>query len=241
MIPETLLSFEDVKRKFVRVRALAMQQLGFSDTDKTATFGSFTPAARDGLVDLGLGAREGVLPNFVEFLPTGAARNQGHEVKVEIIPARDIPAYEGAFVIAFYGDPLRYRLGFDSWNRGTLYLHYDPVEDWTAIAGTTAPNFPQNFEIMLENKSALLLIDTLRFKMAFKLPEEIADRIQLIDKALDRLQQTKAAELAEWEKEFKLWKNTELNEQPHMRRTNDEIGNRGYGNVTRNNALDFVG
>lgn len=231
-IPENLLSFEGAKREFMSVRALELQKLGIASTDITVVKQVLTPSSRDEVFPGGVGAD--IIPAFVEVQLLSALANQDEtRYKVEIIPVELIPAYEGARVIAFYGlNPKRYRLGWDAWNEGELTLWYDTIEDLLTITGNTDLAFPQAFWTFIVKKTALNLIRIIRFKLAYNTPSEIKNTVPQVTSALNLMEQSMIAQVAEWQMEFRKYLNIDLNTQPHLRRTNDEIKRRDYNNVT---------
>ncbi len=233
--PEHLLAFEDVKREFIRVRALEMQKLGIADTNKTVTTTT---------LDLSGELRTGTLstdmiPAFVEIHPTQATYTNQQE-KIEVVPLEEIASYEGSRAIAFYGTPLKYKLAFDAWEYGNVTLYYDAIEDYTDWAGDDNVTFPPNFYIYLECKTALSLADLFALKLAYLFPNDQKEQLQLIMNRLDAFKQSKLAYTAEWQAEFKKWKNQDLNQQPRLRRTQTEIWQRNYNNVTGFNALGYI-
>lgn len=230
--PEHLLAFEDVKREFVRVRSLEMQKLGLSSNHKTLTKAvlDLSAESRDALVP------SEMMPAFVEIHPTDSAYTN-HQEKIEIVPLEELASYEGSKVIAFYGTPMRYRLGFDAWNYGSVTLFYDAIDDYTAFDGTDTIVFPPNFYIYLECKTALALIALFRLKIAFLFPPEQKEQMNLFMNALSLFEQSKFGYVNEWQIEFKKWKNKELNEQPHLRRTQTELWRNNFHNVTGFNPL----
>ncbi len=235
-IPENLLSYESVKRQFVRVRALELHKLGISDTDKTVVEGTLDVTTRSGAMpskyqDIG------IIPAFVELKPTNATTRRE---KIEIVPIEQIADFETSYAIAFYGTPMQYKLSFDAWDRGEIYLFYDPVEDWDALVGSDSIVFPPNFLIYLECKTATLLIKQIKFNLTFKKPAEYTDEhIGMILSGLEELLQTKMVELGDWERQMKLWRNKDGNENPRLRRTADELQYSDYRNVTGNQPLDW--
>jgi hypothetical protein len=230
---EVELSFEDVKREFVRVRALEMQKLGISDTDKTLTSMTVDTSARvrDALVGTNM------IPAFAELTRNANYPNQ--KQKVEVVPLEEIPTFENSYALAFYGTPLRYRLAFDAWDEGTLTLYYDAIDDYDAILGATNITFPPNFYIYLECKTALALVALLRLKLTWIFPEDKQLQMQLILKALDQFQQGKLMYADEWQREFRIWKNKDMNEQPRLRRTNTELFDKGYDDLSRGRNASF--
>lgn len=232
VIPDNLLSFEDVMRKFVRVRALELQKLGISDTDKTVIEDTLEVTARSGAMPgKYIDASISILPAGVSLQPNASTN---YREFVEIVPVEDIPSYEGENAISFYGEPMRYKMAADLWLRGTIYLLYDPVENWDVLINSTEVTFPPQFKILLEVKTALAVIDLIPLKLAVKQPNEFPDEQKAkITEALTIFAVNKGRELAEWEEQFKLWRNKDLNEGPRTRRTYDELKARNYRGINR--------
>lgn len=236
IIPEHILSFEDVKTEFLGVYSTMSQKLGIADTDKTVSEVELSLTSRDELLNLSIGE---MIPAFCEIQLFNAPTST--RLKVEIVPPEDIPSYEGSYAISFYGEPVRARLAFDAWTVGTLYLFADNVPDLSLLRGSSNISFPTAFLNLLEEKTRLFVIDKLRLKLAWIQDKEIEVRLPLIMSALDKMEQSALAKVGELEMEFKKWRNKDLNETPHLRRTNDEILRRSYNNITRTNPLEYVG
>ena len=223
VIPEELLSFEDAKKETIQVRALEMQKLGISDTDRTVTSDTLGATQRDDAMPVKFGD---FIPAFVEI------RINDRTEKVEIVPVESIPELEGARCIAFYSN--RYRLAWDAWDEGEIYLWFDPIEDLSGITGKSGITFPQAFWTLLVKKTALNLIKVIRLKalhIGKSDREELNTILSMFEKSLN-------ASLSEWEQEFFKWRNIDFNAGPRLRRTNEEIMARAYNNVTGRVSLD---
>jgi hypothetical protein len=219
ILDERLLAFEDAKREFLYTRALELQKLGIADSNKTVVIDELATAARDGELTMPEGLAS-MMPAFVEFQynNTTGARSQ-----VRIVAVEDIPNYEGSRAIAFYGEPLRYRLSWNAWEQGDLYLGYDGIENPSAVGGANDLAFPPAFWTFLVKKTAFNLIDIIRLKLSFLMREEEADQMKAIASALDSKEQKLVVQTQEWSKEFARWINKDLNQQPILRRSNEEL------------------
>lgn len=237
-MPDNLVSFEDASREFLSVRALELQRLGVATTDYTVTKSTLNASDRDGLLSPIFG--EDMIPAFAELTPIDSS-NENYKYKVAIITPDLIPAYEGTRAIAFYGTPKRYRLAWDAWDDGTLTVYYDPVEDLTAIGQSSDVSFPAAFWTMLYKKAALNLVRLAIFKLAIIDPAEFRTSKMDIERSLNSFVALLAPQVAEWEAEFKRYRALDLNTQPHLRRTQDELSLADYHNTSRANPLDFVG
>lgn len=234
VIPETICSFEDARREFLYVRESERQKIGIAPSNKTAENALLDVSVRDGeLVLSGCDSPAAISPAFVEYQPT----NSTDRHKVTIVDAEDIPGFEGQRAIAFYADPMRYRLSFDSWDTGTLYLWYDEVEDLESLEGTdtngdeVAIKFPLQFWQLLRKRAAFNLIDTICLKLAWHMRPEEKDQTAGIIAALRMKEQKLALRVQELDNEFRRWINRELNQQPFVRRTSMEIGLRGVNDA----------
>lgn len=233
-VPESLLSFEDAQREFLAVRALELQKAGIAASDVTVTKQTVSPSMRDDIVPPGFG---NVTPAFAELAPfsdsTGNLR-----YKVEIVPIEDVPSYEGARVIGFYGNnPLRYRIGWDAWDEGDLYLWYDPIEDISQINAGSDLSFPTAFWMFAVKKTALNLVRVLRLKIALIGPDGFNDRMPQANNALDALEKSLFMQCGEWQLEWKKYLNLDLSTGPHLRRSNSEIRARGYHAISGKDVL----
>lgn len=237
VVPESLLSFEDAMREFLSVRALELQKLGISTTDITCTKHTLYPTERDGLVSASIGD---MIPAFAELAPTSDSTGNSR-YKVEILPTELVPAYEGSRVIAFYGTPTRYRLGWDSWDEGSLTLWYDPIEDLTQMTAATDLTFPPAFWTFLFKKSALNLVRLLKLKLATLDPISVSNNKANIVAVLGMFEESLFEQVTEWQAEFRKFLNLDLNSQSHLRRTSDEIRARSYNNVSGRDPLDLAG
>ena len=237
-MPDNLVSFEDASREFLSVRALELQKLGVSTADFTVTKSVLNASTRDGLVTPSFG--EDMIPAFAELTPRDSS-DENYKYKVEIISADLIPAYEGTRSIAFYGTPKRYRLAWDAWEDGTLTIFYDPVEDITSIGQASDVTFPSAFWTMLFKKAALNVVRLAIFKLAIIDPAEFKSTKADIERSLQSFVALISPQVAEWEHEFRRHRSLDMNTQPHLRRTQDELALADYHNVSRANPLDFVG
>lgn len=236
-MPDNLLSFEDAQREFISVRALELQKLGISTTDITVTKRTISPNARDALLSPGIGD---AIPAFIELSPF--SDNTGNlRYKVEIIPVELIPAYEGGRAIAFYNTPLRYRVAWDVWNEGTLTLWYDPIEDVTQIRSASDLTFPAAFWTFIIKKAAINLVRLAKLKLVLIDPSNLSTNKGDIVNVLTMFEQSLLPQVAEWQMEFKKFLNLDLNNQSHLRRTNEEIKMRGFDNTTGYDPLDLIG
>ncbi len=235
-MPDVLIDFEDAGREFISVRALELQKLGISSTDITVTKVAVAPVDREGLVPTSTGA--GMTPAFVECIPFDTSTENRY--KVEIIPIELIPSYEGGRAIGFYGTPGRYKISWDVWEEGTLSLWHDPIEDVESYTLESDVTFPPNFIIYLIKKTAFNLVRNADIKLALIDPAMFRQSKGEISGALSRFETSLARQTGEWEAEFKKFRNGDLNSQPHLRRTHDELASRDYNNVTGNNPLDFT-
>jgi hypothetical protein len=237
-MPDNLISFEDAQREFISVRALELQKLGASTADITVTKQSLNPSDRDGLVSPGIGD---LIPGFVEIVPYDQPVSGNTRYKVEILPVELIPAYEGSRAIAFYGTPTRFRISWDAWDEGDVEIWYDPVEDITQITSATDLVFPQAFWVFLIKKTALNLVRVAKFKLIALDPVEFRNSQKLLLDSFAHFEGSIADQVRVWEQEFNKHRSTDLNAQPHLRRTNDEVLSRGYNNVSGFNPLDLIG
>lgn len=237
-MPDNLISFEDATREFLNVRALELQKLGIATGDHTVTKSTLNASDRDGLVSPIFG--EDMIPGFVE-LHRFDANYENDRDKVEIISVDLIPSYEGGRAIAFYGTPKRYRLAWDAWDEGTITVYYDPVEDITEIGQSQDITFPAAFWTFLIKKAALNLIRVALVKLAIIDPAEFRTSKQDISKALTSFVALISPQVLEWEREFHKFRNADLNTQPHLRRTTDEINYADWSNVTGVRPLDLIG
>jgi hypothetical protein len=219
LIEERLLSFEDAKREFLYTRGLELQKLGIADSNKTVIIDEFSVSDRDGEITMPTGL-SGILPAFVEY---GGSSSTSRRDTVRIVTVDDIPSYEGSRAIAFYGDPLKYRLSWNSWDHGTLFLGYDGIEDMDALLGSSDLSFPPNFWTFLVKKTAFNIIDVLRLKIAFLMRVEEIEQMKLIENALNSKERKLLVQCQEWSTEFKRWINKDLNQQPVLRRSNEEL------------------
>jgi hypothetical protein len=238
-MPESLIGFEDAMREFMNVRSLELQKLGMATTNITATSLSLTPTTRDELLSPVVGA--GAQPAFVEAIPSGGSTDNGYRRKVEIVPLSVLPTYESSRAISFYGTPMRYRLAWDAWNDTELIFWYDPVEDMTSIQAASDLTFPANFWSFIVKKTALNLVRLAKFKLTITDRSALRAQKQDIIGALGMFETSLAVQLSEWQEEFRKFLSRELNQTPHLRRTNEELQAQGYNNISRNNPLDWVG
>lgn len=237
-MPESLVSFEDASREFLSVRALELQKLGVATTDYTVTKTTLSASDRDGLLSPIFG--DDMIPAWVEATPANSSNNN-IRYKVAIITPDLIPAYEGARAIAFYGNPKRYRLSWDAWDDDTVTIYYDPVEDLTAIGQADDLTFPQAFWTLLFKKAALNTVRVALVKLALVNPSEFQGTKSDVVNALNSFVGLLAPQVAEWEHELRRYRALDLNTQPHLRRTQDELALADYNNVSRANPLDFIG
>jgi hypothetical protein len=235
IIPEPLFAHDDAKREFLYTRALELQKLGIADSDKTVVIDQLDVSSRDGQLNMP-GQFAGMMPAFVEHLRTNATKPE----TVRIVQPEDIPSYEGTRAIAFYSEPLRYRVAWNSWETGVLYLGYDGIEDMNQLGGTTDLTFPPAFWTMLVKKTALKAIATIRLKMAFLNRAEEKENISLIADALKSKEATLLADVSEWQKEFHRWINKDLNQQATLRRHADELEARRSGELGLNGIPSFL-
>ncbi len=235
VIPENWLSWEDVARKFVRVRALELEKMGLSNTGKTLQVNTWVPTAREGAVEskfVSQADRTSIHPQHVELQANSVSNYRDY---VEIVPVAAIPEFEGDYAVAFYGDPLQYKMSADLWEIGTIYVYYDTIESWDDYEIVTTVDFPPNFTVMLELKTAIAVADLALLKIAVKNPKEISDmQREQISKAMGLFIGQKSRELREWEDQFKVWLNRDRNTQPRVRRTYDELQWRDYRQGRRN-------
>lgn len=236
VLPESLLSFEDAQREFISVRALELQRLGISTTDITVSSRQIIPNERDAALTPVFGA--GMLPAFVEVVPRGSS-NDNERYKVEILPVELIPDYEGARAIAFYGTPTRYRLAWDAWDEGPMIVWYDPIEDITQIGTSTDLTFPPAFWTFLIKKAALNLARVAQLKLVVLDSSRHRSNAGAISATFGAFVASLSAQVQDWEREFHKFRNIDLNSQPHLRRTNEEIKARGFNNVTGYDPLDW--
>lgn len=227
VVPEELLSLEDARREFLYVRSLARQKIGIADTDKTVTSTPLTVTQRDDALPPNL---QHIIPAFVEY-EHNFPISPNDLRRVLIVPADDIPNYEGARAIAFYGEPLRYKLSWNAWEDGSLTLYYDPVDDLSAISGDDDLPFPMQFHTMLVKQAALKVTDIIKLKMTFLDRWEEKDRAERLLGVLGGIEAKLLLQVSDWENEFKRWINKDHNEGPITRRTNEEIQARGYNDV----------
>ena len=232
VIPEELLSFEDVKVQTSQVRALELQKLGVSDTDRTVTKDTLGATQRDDVLPPKFGS---VIPAFAE-VQYNQQTDPTRREKVEIVPVESIPELEGSRCIAFYGEPMRYRLAWDSWNDngGIVYLWFDPIEDISSSLGSQDKIFPEAFWTLIVKKAALNVIRIVRMKA---LHIDKNDREEL-NSILSMFEASMIAQIGEWERQFQIWKNLDYNSGPRLRRTLEEIMDRSYDNVTGREPLD---
>lgn len=237
LLPETILSFEDAKREFLYTRALEIQKLGIADSNKTVTSAKLVVSSRTGLLLLPDDAGDAdIFPAAVEFQPTGTTGRQ----KVVIIEVDDIPGYEGDRAIAFFDNPMKYRLSWDCWKTGDLFLFYDPIEDITTIRGADTLKFPLAFWTLLTKKTAFNLVDMIRLKLAWlqraeeheQTRVEVRGQIPALLGALASREAKLAVQVQEWEREFRRWINKDLSQGPYLRRNQMEINARAYRDVS---------
>jgi hypothetical protein len=222
-MPEHLLGMEDAAREFMAVRALELQKLGISGTDKTVINAALGPTRREDLVPGQFGH---CTPAFAQLAPTdGSAR-----VKVEIVPIESVPHYDGSRAIGFYGNPLNYMLSWDAWEEGEVYLWGDAAEDLTTLSMGSDIVFPEAFWVYLFKKTALNLVRIANLKISFQLSDDAS--LAPIIPALAALREDLTVQCSEWQKEFKKYTNLDLNTQPHLRRSVDELWARGSHEVT---------
>jgi len=236
-MPDSLVSFEDAEREFINVRALELQKIGVSSTDITVVKQQLHPTTRDQLLIPTNGID--MIPAFVEIRPRemyGEERS-----KVEIVPVDAIPSYEGARAIAFYGTPMRYRISWDAWEEGDMTLYYDPVEDITSYGLSSDLTFPNGFWPFLIKKTALNVVRIAKVKLALINPSEYTMQKGDIANALFSFEMSIGGQVMDWEREIQKFRNLDLNSQPHLRRTQDELRARDWNNVSRNSPLDYEG
>lgn len=234
IIPAELLAFEDARREFLYVRQLELQKLGIAPSNKTVTSSILDVSTREGTLELADDNCDtepwAIDVAFVEFQPTGGTIDE--RIKVTIVGVEDITNYEGARAISFYGNPLKYRLSWDSWDHGTLYLYYDPVEDIETLTDLSdcgnenAITFPLQFWQLLSKKTAFNLIDVIRLKLAFHQRPEEKEQTDLINNALTKMEQKLALRIAELDREWRRYINRDLNQQTYMRRSIIEMSAR---------------
>jgi hypothetical protein len=237
MLPESICSFEDAKREFMYARALELQKIGIATTNKTVTVSEMIVEARDGVMIMPTGVGD-LIAGAVEYEPNNLADGETNRSKVVIVQVDDIPAFEGNLAIAFYGDPMRYRLSFDSWLTGRLFVYYDPIEDLTELDGDTEITFPLAFWTYLTKKTAFNLIDMIRLKLAWHQRPEEVEQHKVILQALSALEAKLSKQAEEWHLEFKRWITRDLKQGPYLRRSNMEILARGYNN-TGSSVYDY--
>lgn len=239
MPSESICSFEDAKREFLQTRALELQKLGVADSNKTVTSAKLVVASRTGSLVLPDNAGDpDIIPAAVEFQPTGSTTRQ----KVVIVEVDDIPGFENDRAIAFFDNPLKYRLAWDSWTYGDLYLYYDPVEDMSAIAGGDTLTFSLAFWTLLTKKTALALCSMIHLKLTWLAREEERAQTAYVGSrasqtppllgALAAVEQKLMMQVQEWDREFRRFINKDLGQGPYKRRTQMEINGRGYLDVS---------
>lgn len=242
-MPDNLISFEDAVREFLNVRGLELQKLGMSVSDVTLTKQTLNPSARDEALPIGFG--DDCIPAFAVATPNSGSDTWS--AKVAILPMDTIDSYEGSRAIAFYGNtPKRIKYAWDVWDCDeTVVVYFDPVEDmttWTIDPATQAPEvvFPPGFLPMLFKKAALNLIRVALVKLALVNPAEYISGKGDIFTALKMFENSIAAQVAEWDFEARRFRSLGRNQQPHKRRTFDEILAADWDNTTNNNPLDWT-
>lgn len=232
VIPPELLSFEDVAREFLSCRQLEMQKLGISTTNITTNHVVITPSAREGT--LTVSGADQVIPSFVELIPKNQSSDLRIRYKVEIIPVELVADYEGSRAIAFFGFPQKYLLAWDAWKYGDLDLWYDPVEDLTTFNVTKQTDiiFPKAFWTFLFKKTALNLIKIVMLKLMTNTSSHISAYSDKLSIALKMFYENLSLQVNEWEIEMMKYRNLDLNTQPHLRRTMEEILLNDYNNIT---------
>lgn len=236
VLPDTLADIEDAARELVSVRALELQKLGISTSDATLTTMTITPAARDEVVSLGSNAD--IIPAFAVATPLNAS-NDALRYKVAIIPADRIHAYEGSRAIAFYGRPKRIMYAWDVWDCDeTITLYYDPVESVIAQEISGNIDFPPGFYTMLVKKAALNIARVVKLKLAVLSPADYPNRGEIVN-VLSAFEQSIAGQVAEWEMEARKARSMDRNQQPHLRRTWDEIKYADFDNTSGATPGDF--
>lgn len=235
-LPESLVSYSDVVKELVSVRSLELQKLGIATTNITTSHIEFTPSSREG----SLPVPYDYIPSFVEFIPNNTSQDVRIRYKVEILPVESISEYEGARAIAFYGMPRKYLLSWDCWKFGKLDVWFDPVEDFTAINSDTSDiTFPPAFWNFLFKKTALNIVRVALLKISMSRDPEIVERMELIRSSLAMFAKDLNNAVAEWEMEMAKFRNLDLNTQPHLRRTQEEILLSSYNNVTGSTPGDY--
>lgn len=237
VLPDSLVSIEDAARELLSVRALELQKLGVSTSDITLTTMTITPAARDEAVSLGTNAD--IVPAFVVATPLNAA-SDSIRYKVAIIPPDRIHAYEGSRAVAFYGTPKRIMYAWDVWDCDeSLTLYYDPIEDVSAIDTETTLTFPPGFYTMLVKKAALNIARVVKLKLAVLSPLDYPNRGEIVN-VLSSFEASIAGQVADWEAEARKFRSLDRSQQPHLRRTWDEIKYSDFDNVTGSTPGDFT-
>jgi len=236
-LPAHLLQFEDARREFLEVRALQLQRLGISDTDKTVQKVELSAFGRDGTLpdDLAVGT-----PAFAEFYHYNNYANPDTREKIEIVPVEQIPEFEGSRVIAFYGSPLRYRAGFNFWDSGTISVWFDGVDELLNATGDMDAGFAPAFITYVVKQAAMNLVPVARLNLSMNsLPEE-GERVPFIMEALNGFERNLAMQTEHWHKEFKKYVGSGLNTQSRLRRSNFEIKARGFNDLSGGrDAMDW--
>lgn len=236
ILPESVLSFEDAKREFSYCRAIELQRIGIAATNKTVTVSEMILDTRDGVMIMPTNVGD-LIPGAVEYEPSNLSAGRYERHKVTIVNVDEIPAFEGNRAIAFYGEPMRYRISFDSWETGRIFVYYDPIEDITDITGDTSLTFPRAFWTYLIKTAAKNLINLVRLKMSWHLRTEDKEQFQAIMSALNSLEISLNMQSAMWKLELDRWINRDLSQTPYLRRSNVEIMARGYHDIS-NHAFD---
>jgi hypothetical protein len=232
-LPDGILTYADASTEFLSVRALELQKMGISSTNVTSDHIVINPPSREGLLPTYPSIPYvDVIPSFVELIPKNISTNSYIRYKVEIVPVESIPEYEGARAIAFFGMPRKYRLAFDVWDSGSLDLWYDGVEDITTKDVTSDVTFPPAFWTFLFKKTALNLISKAMLRLSYNTSPQTRKLAGDLTNGLKMAAEGLAMQVKEWELEMMKFRNLDLNTQPHLRRTHEEILLSDYNNIT---------
>lgn len=221
-LPECLLDLEDTANAFLRARKFYWQQLGVSSMDLKV---------RSIALDLSAHVRDFALPTtptdlsnvYPDFVELELNYNNNRRVQVDVVPLEDVINHEGERSLSLYNSPNRIRLAWDAWGEGTLYFFYDPTADIANLTINSDIEFPPQFFDLLEYKAAYNLVSLANSKEARESYREQRQANTFLVQSLTALKQDFATSIAEWQREFDIFRFTGNEERSYERRSDSEI------------------
>lgn len=236
-LPECLLDLEDSANAFLRARKYYWQQLGISSMDLKVTSIALDLSAqvRDFALPTSPTDLSNVYPAFVEM---ELFNNNARRVPVDVIPLEDVINHESERALSLYNSPNRIRLAWDAWSEGVLFFFYDPTSDIANLTLESDIDFPPAFFELLENKAAYNLVSLANSKEAREAYREQRQPNTFLVQSLTNLKADFAVTIAEWQREFDIWRNTDKSEGSYERRSDVEMTSNRTSNFNDDEFLN---